>query len=523
MESTLGLVSDPDELELASMIPMGNLESLIETEVEPLDINSTTEPIQRNYPSDLATLDDRTDRTVITTQNICVSLDKLSEKEEDTPPQSPTLGACWEPSPIFTNHDNSPERPADPTMAFDSVEPSQEWAFSQIQPSLKQRLTQDSPQLTTTQGPGCSIDVKPEDTQTTTQLYQELPQIPASIRNLYSSVREQYNDYCFTYMLAAHLCQNIVPMSAYNELKLSLLLSIASIQRSPGRLQPFHVICLGADTAVAHLLMRSVGQLARRFVIGSFELLAGGRVLAEDNFVECGATTLARTGVCYIGDWAMQKPSNEIRILREIETGQVIIENHPIAYPLECAIWTHWSYSRRAKQDLNALVVFLNVFGIPIVLPEQPPNSVVDFILERSLLDTDPADQETVVPEEDFRQLLAMLYFQEITIPEEVDKLLSDYFVASRLIVQESLTQSSFSTLRKLTEAHARLCFRTEASNLDAVVAIMICESFIHTVFTDSTNRPPLSDNFESIEDLNRHFQRFAQWLAEFLKRTIHI
>lgn len=356
MESTLGLVSDPDELDLASMTAMKNSKSikttLSQTKREQPITNSATEPIHQNYPSNLATLNEN---TVIVTQHLFVSLDNLSQKQNYNE-ASPSLSLCWEPSPLATNPDNSPDNPIDSTIVFESVETSQEWTFSQIEPTVTQRRTQESP--TNESQTNCSNNLKREDTQTTTPLYREVSEIPVSIRNLYSSVREQYNDFCFTYMLAAHLCQNAVPMSAYNELKLSLLLSIASIQRTP-QSQPFHVICLGADTAVAQLLMRSIGQLARRYVSGAFELLAGGRVLAEDSFVECGSTTLARTGICYIGDWAMQKASNEIRILREIESGQVIIENHSISYPLECAIWTHWNYSRRAKQDLNAIVVFL--------------------------------------------------------------------------------------------------------------------------------------------------------------------
>lgn len=146
-------------------------------------------------------------------------------------------------------------------------------------------------------------------------------------------------------------------MSTYNQLKLSLLLSIASVQNS-SQSHPFHVMALGADTSISHLAMTSVGRLARRFMAGLFDPLAGGRVL-EDNFVDCGATTLARTGVCYIGDWAMQKPSNSARILREIESEQVIIENHPITYPLECAIWSCWNYTKKAKQDLSTVVMFL--------------------------------------------------------------------------------------------------------------------------------------------------------------------
>lgn len=59
----------------------------------------------------------------------------------------------------------------------------------------------------------------------------------------------------------------------------------------------------------------------------------------------------------------------------------------------------------------------------------------MDFILERSLTSYVPADQDDLVPPEDIHQFLTMLYYQEVQITEAASKLLSDYFVATRLNV----------------------------------------------------------------------------------------
>ncbi|XP_055525043.1 minichromosome maintenance domain-containing protein 2 [Wyeomyia smithii] len=404
----------------------------------------------------------------------------------------------WEPSPPAEgNSSGDSDATFDSTMVF-SMKSTQGW-------TLPEQYT-------------CS-EIKQEDSEASvTSVYQELSTIPSSIRELYTSVTEKYSDFCFSYMLAAQLCQDEVPASAYNSLKLSLLLSIASIQKS-NQIQPFHVIALGADTAISHRLMSSIGQLARRFATGMLDPLAGGHVL-DDNFVECGATTLARTGVCYIGDWAMQKPSNSIRLLREIESGLVIIENHAITYPLECAIWTSWNYSHKAKQDLSTVLTFLNTFGIPIVLPEETPSSVIDFILERSLASFEPADQAVLVSGTDVRQFLKLMYHQEVSFTEEAEKLLGDYFVTTRLTVPESLTQASFLALRKLTEAHARVCFRNVATRLDAVVAVMICERFIHSVSSNPGNAAPLQSSFTNFDELEQYLVRFECWLKEFLRNS---
>ncbi|XP_058443376.1 uncharacterized protein LOC131425451 [Malaya genurostris] len=325
----------------------------------------------------------------------------------------------WEPSQPTSEHNSEClDKSIQSTMNFSSRELTQTWTFSQRSTPLKSQISQNTE------------DTKFEISKLTNPVYQEISAIPASIRDLYSSVTEQYSDYCFSYILASQLCQDTVPMNTYKTLKQSLLLSIASIN-STTESKPFHVVCLGAETAISHLLMTSIGQLARRFVPGMLDTLTGGR-FHENNFVECGATTLARTGVCYIGDWSMQKPNSSARLLREIESGQVIIENHAISYPLECAIWTCWNYTRKSKEDFSSILMFLNAFGIPIVLPEKAPDSLIQFLLEKSL-DNEPEDQETLISENDVRIFLNMLYYQKTSISEESEKLLNEYFLIKRL------------------------------------------------------------------------------------------
>lgn len=352
MESTLGLVSDPDEFGAAENSRYrGDRTTGDEQCGESLRVH-VSKHTEREISTGIVTESDvlKSTRSQVAFDNEDSDEEMLSLLEVKLNDQ---LSQAFTLTLSSTYNAESNERPLQSTFMVEPVEQTQAWKFSQAeaptqteQPSQMVDLSQDS-----------SVQIKQEDTTTSTPLYRELSEIPSSIRKMYSSVTEKYSDYCFSYMLAAQLCQEEIPMCAYNEFKLSLLLSIASI-RHTSQFHPFHVIVLGTDTSISHLAMTSVGQLARRFMAGMFDPLAGGRVL-EDNFVECGATTLSRTGICYIGDWVMLKPSNSARILREIESGQVIIENHPIAYPLECAIWSHWNYTRKAKQDLSTIIMFL--------------------------------------------------------------------------------------------------------------------------------------------------------------------
>lgn len=52
---------------------------------------------------------------------------------------------------------------------------------------------------------------------------------PASVKQLYDVVSGEYSDFAFIYTLSAQLCQDRIPMDCFVILKMSLLLSLASI------------------------------------------------------------------------------------------------------------------------------------------------------------------------------------------------------------------------------------------------------------------------------------------------------
>lgn len=54
--------------------------------------------------------------------------------------------------------------------------------------------------------------------------------IPLSVQKLYEKITKSLSDWSFVYAVAAQLCQDMFPMDCYVNLKMGLLLSIASIQ-----------------------------------------------------------------------------------------------------------------------------------------------------------------------------------------------------------------------------------------------------------------------------------------------------
>lgn len=63
-------------------------------------------------------------------------------------------------------------------------------------------------------------------------LFQQISNVPQSVMSLYSRIKENWSDHALVYAISAQMCQTVLPMDAYVSLKLSLLLSIVSIQVS---------------------------------------------------------------------------------------------------------------------------------------------------------------------------------------------------------------------------------------------------------------------------------------------------
>lgn len=179
-------------------------------------------------------------------------------------------------------------------------------------------------------------------------------EIPKSILLIYNHVER--DDWAFLWILSGYLCFEVFPMGAYNNLKLSLLLSLASISKNS---TPIQIIAIGRETSHANFLMNSIGKnLATRFITSTKPDFDGSHV-DEKGVIEAGPLMMGTGGVMYIGDWTRLTQKTVSKLLREIETGFVTIEKVQHSVPLETSIWAYWSSSTKIGRDMASLNQFV--------------------------------------------------------------------------------------------------------------------------------------------------------------------
>lgn len=175
--------------------------------------------------------------------------------------------------------------------------------------------------------------------------------IPLSILELRRTLKmEKHSDWTFVSTLAMQLCTDSFPIGAYSNLKLALLLSIASIN---GGSIPIPIVAIGRESSHANVIMNSVGRFADRFVtsLSSFD----GSSVSASGTIEAGPLLMAKDGVFFVGDWSGLQPKTVAKLLRQIETGQVVTERVQQADPLQCAIWTYWTSSAKVRKDASVI------------------------------------------------------------------------------------------------------------------------------------------------------------------------
>lgn len=175
--------------------------------------------------------------------------------------------------------------------------------------------------------------------------------IPKSILQMFKELKKEYSDWTFVSTLVGCLCNDSFPMGTYNNLKLSLLLSIVSV----GQSEPIAIVAIGSETSHANTLMNSVGKLAQRFVRSTMAVFES----STDVTNIAGPLLMAKTGVFSIGDWSRLPSNTALKMYREIETGCVIAEKLQQSDVLECAVWTYWSSSTKFKKDLSSINKFM--------------------------------------------------------------------------------------------------------------------------------------------------------------------
>lgn len=182
----------------------------------------------------------------------------------------------------------------------------------------------------------------------------DVTMIPLSVSKLFDQITSRYSDFAFVFAVAAQMCQDLLPMDCFIHLKIGLLLSLASIEVESKR-PPISIIALGKESSSANLLMTNIGNAARRFVSPTEDFATG---VVKDNFVKFGPLQLARTGICYIGNWNRLKPQLLDKMFKSLETGKLIIENSTMSMPLQCAVWGYWNAYKHNTKDQHVFNKF---------------------------------------------------------------------------------------------------------------------------------------------------------------------
>lgn len=179
--------------------------------------------------------------------------------------------------------------------------------------------------------------------------------VPSSVRELLSEVKKNHSDAVFTWLMASQFCQDAFPINAYSNIKLSLLLSLASMSANS---QPLHIAAIGQETSHANIIMKSIGKFAKRFVTSTIPDFEGSNNPREKE-VTAGPLLLAKTGVFFVGEWLRLPKNCETKLMRFIETGRVTMEKVQKQAPLECAVWAFWSSSNNLKKDASTVNQFI--------------------------------------------------------------------------------------------------------------------------------------------------------------------
>ncbi|XP_053948303.1 uncharacterized protein LOC128856897 [Anastrepha ludens] len=345
--------------------------------------------------------------------------------------------------------------------------------------------------------------------------------VPASVKQLYDIVRAQYSDFAFVYSLSAQLCQDRVPMDCFVNLKMGLLLSLASISSNPDR-PPVPIIAFGSDTYMANFLLTNVAQLAARFVGPADDVKPiSNSTYRNCNWLVADPIILAKGGVYFVGDWSRLKLTRADQIFRIIECSRVPLNRSSKTCPLECALWTHWRSSKGDAKDQQTFNKVVKIFGIPICMDDDDKHEVlVDYILEQSSVSVFESTVDHLsISSEDMRRYLRTISRRSVDLTPEASHLLQKYFVTSRFARPECLTKQAFVVLKQFAESFAKLCFRHEVLVCDAVAACFMCERFIRGIFGVTEDSPPAFESHNFVGSVDAHMLKFQEWLKAYIKK----
>ncbi|XP_071086744.1 minichromosome maintenance domain-containing protein 2-like [Haliotis cracherodii] len=336
--------------------------------------------------------------------------------------------------------------------------------------------------------------------------------LPESLVCLYSDRRD--SPWSFSLSLAYVFGGEIAPPGSYLQLKLGLMLSLATVSEE----KPLHILGIGSEVETIQRLMDYGRQFCDRSVCHMAGCHLTGKVISDRHetapyFIEGGSLLLAAGGVCFLGELGRLKKKVQEHLQAVLGSTKVYLElgsKHTgglpqrTVQPLTCQIWgysdnkpnkgktsddlfSHQDSGIIAKPMLDGFRCVCYTDVDDTVSREEIDTLAACQILVQSM-ESQQRDNRLPVSSDDFRQFFQYLNSYRTKMTGEALHLLQMYYQASRKAracsdAGTGVPVTAMQTLVSLSHGQAKLSLRHQVLEEDAVMAIRIYEEILTARF----------------------------------------
>ncbi|KAL5012373.1 hypothetical protein ScPMuIL_010924 [Solemya velum] len=332
--------------------------------------------------------------------------------------------------------------------------------------------------------------------------------LPVNILKIYEDRKS--SPWSFALSLACIFGGRVCAVGTYVKLKLGILLSLVS--QGDNKYRPLHVLAVGNDTEILFRLLEYGKTFSRRAVNFSSNADLCGKVTKDKYknspfFMEAGGLELARGGLCYLGDLSRLKKSIRDELTAVLGSSRILLDiegkftgglPQKLDQPLMCQVWGY-SDTIVPKKSQNGDEIFsgcdtgdipkslLNAFGIVHFTDVGSSSSCSEEVMmdmcHHILMSESASEISPSLPssDEDFCQFIEYSSSLDPPMRTEAENLLQMYYLASRKsrssgYNSSAVPVSALQTLMSLAYSHAKLNLKTEVTEEDALMAVILYE-----------------------------------------------